>query len=253
MPITNSGFEESYIDIVIRLQNGMIARAVGDSFENSEYSELRRFLVGNPELLAKVPDFLKRCSDIDQFWGFIKYEAPSYRERREIIWKAFRPLIEYLEMKKNTPGLQVISDTLDSYDSENIQSAWQKALDRRFADAEGAITAAKTLVESVCKHVLDDTGGVYGKNDDLPKLWGLASEKLNLSPHQHQEEAFKVILGNCQAVVNTLANIRNRVGDAHGQGRNPVKPLPRHAELVVNLAGTMSAFMIATLRDKSSS
>jgi hypothetical protein len=32
-----------------------------------------------------------------------------------------------------------------------------------------------------------------------------------------------------------MKDLRNRLGDAHGQGKRPVKPLPRHAELTVNM------------------
>jgi Abortive infection C-terminus len=46
--------------------------------------------------------------------------------------------------------------------------------------------------------------------------------------------------------VNYIGTIRNRLGDAHGPGPYRVRPLPRHAELVVNLAGTMATFLIAT-------
>ncbi|MFL5036252.1 MAG: abortive infection family protein [Microvirga sp.] len=42
--------------------------------------------------------------------------------------------------------------------------------------------------------------------------------------------------------VNYLGTIRNRPGDSHGQGGRPVRPRPRHAQLVVNLAGAMSTF-----------
>jgi hypothetical protein len=35
----------------------------------------------------------------------------------------------------------------------------------------------------------------YGSDVDLPKLWALTAENLNLAPHQHQEEVFKAILG----------------------------------------------------------
>jgi hypothetical protein len=36
-----------------------------------------------------------------------------------------------------------------------------------------------------------------------------------------------------------------KVDDAHGQDNRPVKPLPRHAELAVNMAGSMAAFLLA--------
>jgi hypothetical protein len=151
-----------------------------------------------------------------------------------------------------TPGIGPITATLQAFDPEHVHAVWEKALARRTNDPEGAITAARTLLESVCKHILDDAGVTYADDTDLPKLWGLVAEELNLAPAQHQENVFKAILGNCQAVVNNLAAIRNRAGDAHGQGRRrQVKPKARHAELAVNLAGTMASFLVTTWKEKS--
>ena len=148
------------------------------------------------------------------------------------------------------PGDQSIAEVLTAFDTAHVHAAWQKALSRRASDPEGAITTARSLLETVCKHVLDETSVPYDESADLPKLWNLCAEELNLAPSQHDEKVFKAILGNCQSVVNHLAAIRNRISDAHGQGRKPVKPKPRHAELAVNLAGTMAAFLVATWQDR---
>jgi hypothetical protein len=144
------------------------------------------------------------------------------------------------------PADTLISQTLISFDEGSVHHAWQKALDRRARDPEGAITAAKTLLESVCKNIIEEDGGSYGEHDDLPKLYRSAAERLNLAPSQHNEEIFRTILGNCQSVVGSLAGLRNKLGDSHGQGRRHVKPSARHAELAVNLAGSMSMFLVST-------
>lgn len=73
---------------------------------------------------------------------------------------------------------------------------------------------------------------------------------MNLSASQHNEEVFKQILGGCSAIVSGLGTLRNRLGDAHGQGKMPVKPSARHAELAVNLSGSMALFLISTWRNK---
>jgi len=54
-------------------------------------------------------------------------------------------------------------------------------------------------------------------------------------------------------VVSSLGELRNKIGDAHAQGRKPVKPMPRHAALAVNLAGSMAMFLVETWMDKNSS
>lgn len=146
------------------------------------------------------------------------------------------------------PADEAVAEILASLDEAMVHAAWTKALDRRATDPEGAITSARTLLETVCKNILDDLGQDY-RDADLPKLWALCAERLSLAPAQYAETTFKAILGNCQSIVNNLATIRNRLSDAHGQGRRPVKPKPRHAELAVNLAGTMAAFLVATWRE----
>jgi hypothetical protein len=50
--------------------------------------------------------------------------------------------------------------------------------------------------------------------------------------------------------VEGLGAIRNKLSDAHGTGKNSFKPKERHAELAVNLAGTMSMFLIKTYQEK---
>ncbi|MCI0352102.1 MAG: abortive infection family protein [Acidobacteriales bacterium] len=90
----------------------------------------------------------------------------------------------------------------------------------------------------------------YADSDDLPKLYRLTADVLNLSPSQHTEQMFRQILGSCQAIVEGLGAMRNRHSDAHGTGKAGVRPAPRHAELAVNLAGTMATFLLATWESK---
>jgi len=245
-------FDISDIERAYRLQDGLIARATGGAFPGGDnaYRELRRLLAQRADANAKLPDCVRRFSDTKQFWNWIKVESATYAGRQVIINAAFRQLIEYLEGLDRTPGVVPITEALEAFDSDHVHAAWQKALDRRAADPEGAITAARTLLETVCKHVLDDAGATYPDDADLPKLWGMASERLNLAPSQHYEESFKAILGSCQQIVNRLGTLRNKISDAHGQGRRPVRPKPRHAELAVNLAGTMAAFLVATWKER---
>ncbi len=147
-----------------------------------------------------------------------------------------------------SPADDLISTALSSFDEEGVHAAWRKALERRKDDPEGAITAARALLETVCKHIIDEEKGVYGEKDDLPKLYTAVSRLLNLAPSQHTEQVFKGILGNAQAVVEGLGTIRNRLGDSHGQGKRYVRPQARHAELAVNLAGSVAMFLIETWR-----
>jgi hypothetical protein len=93
---------------------------------------------------------------------------------------------------------------------------------------------------------LDESGIAYDEKDDLPKLYRLAAERLKLSPSQHTEQIFKQILGGCKSVVEGLGALRNKLSDAHGKGKKSARPSPRHAQLAVNLAGSMATFIAST-------
>ena len=251
----NDVSEKTILDKVLRLQDSLVSFSTGGAFdgEDAEYQRLRRELTARTDIKSKIPDFVRRYRDLGQYWQFIKHKYGTYKERREYLWEAFNPLIQHLETLDRSPGVQPIAETLQAFDPETVHAIWQKALDRRTDDPEGAITAARTLLETTCKHILDDARVPYPDDADLPKLWALCADTLNLAPQQHQEQVFKAILGNCQSVVNNIAAIRNRVGDAHGQGRKAVKPKPRHAELAVNLAGTMASFLVSTWKERPQS
>ena len=151
-----------------------------------------------------------------------------------------------LETSVQRPADIAVTISLSKVDSLHVQEAWIKALERRATDPDGAITAARALLETVCKHILDEEKVPYGESPDLPKLYGTLAKHLSLAPSQHSEEAFKRILGGCHSVADGLANLRNLLSDAHGKSKASVKPAPRHAELAVNLAGTMAMFLVAT-------
>ncbi|MCF1248765.1 MULTISPECIES: abortive infection family protein [Pseudomonas] len=44
---------------------------------------------------------------------------------------------------------------------------------------------------------------------------------------------------------------RTEQPDAHGKGKSGAKAAPRHAELAVNLAGSMAMFLLATWESRS--
>ena len=227
------------------LQNMLIGQATGASADYQDFDELRRYFLNTPSTKSLLPSFVRTNRDLAQFWQFIKSKFGHYAERRDFIYTEFAPLLDFLE-GASTPSSQGISEVLSKYDPDAVHAAWSKALERAGTDPEGAVTAARSLLETVCKHLLDELGVTYGNSPDITKLYSLISKALNIAPDQHSELVFKQILGGCTTVVCGLGALRNKLGDAHGKGKVSVKPLPRHAKLAVNLAGTMSMFLVET-------
>lgn len=234
------------------LQTMLVTRATGGDSDNSHYQNLRTYFLENPSVKNLVPRFVRTNRNLDQFWQYIKCQDGTYAGRRELIWGAFEELLNHLESKQSLPAEKTISEQLQKFDADGIHFAWSKALERKSSDPEGAITISRTILESVCKHILDAEEVEYNKsNIELSDLYKATAKELNLAPEQHTEQVFKQILGGCSGIINGLGSLRNKLGDAHGKGKAPVKPQERHAELAVNLAGTMALFLIQTYTNKT--
>ena len=79
------------------LQNLLISHATGKQENNADYTRLRQTVLANTTFDAFIPQFIRTCRSLDQFWQFIKRDFKTYAERREYIWTEFNPLLEALE------------------------------------------------------------------------------------------------------------------------------------------------------------
>ncbi len=156
------------------------------------------------------------------------------------------PRYEVKPRPKGAPADDGISAMLAAFSPDDVHARWTAALARRATDPPGAITLSRTLLEDVCKWVLTDAGESFKDGDDLPVLYRRLAKTLKLAPDDYTEKVFKQILGSCQSVVESLGALRNKLGDAHSPGPKRARPLPRHAELAVNLAGAMAVFLVST-------
>jgi hypothetical protein len=233
------------------LKNLLVDHVTGSPRDEREYQQLRKELASNHELCKRLPPWFRTHRTLSDLWNLMKPQFPHYRQRREFLREEFEPAFAFLDEKPSIPFAGLVDEGLRLLEVEHVLKSWDKALTRRLEDPEGAITAARTLLENVCKCILDERR-INHENDDLPGLYGKVASALRLAPSQHTEKLFKQILGSCQAVVEGIGSIRNKLGDAHGSGKSPVKPASRHAELVVNLAGSMAAFLVATYQETKS-
>ncbi|QIJ44710.1 abortive infection family protein (plasmid) [Rhizobium leguminosarum] len=200
-----------------------------------------RFLEGVTSPLAQTPeaqaDLAAAINDLIRHDGF----------RLTIVRRmSGSPVYEVQTAAIGSPSDVAISQALAAYDADTIHARWTEALERRDTNPEGAITLARTLLEDVCKWIIVGAGEEYEEKDDLPALYKKLAKILKLAPDDHTEIVFKQILGSCQSVVESLGSLRNKISDAHSLGPRRVRPAPRHAQLAVNLSGTMATFLVDT-------
>lgn len=241
------------LDAASELKHLMVARVTGASdISSSAYRSARDAIVGDPAAVKLAPECVRVCRSPDEVWTYTKgrFGLDTYQSRREFFQREFEPMLTALERFASAPLDDLVSNDAEALSAASVLAAWRKAIERRSTDPEGAITAARTLLESVCKTILDDMRTSYGPGDDLPKLYRAVSKALKLAPSQYTDDQLRRILGGVTTVVEGLGSLRNRDGDAHGRGRKSYKPSARHAGLAVNLAGSVAVFLMQTWEDR---
>jgi hypothetical protein len=149
----------------------------------------------------------------------------------------------------NASGASVTSDVDFELCSEKGAAYIERQIEKcniklGLADYDGAITNARSLVETVLLELersLDPGAGAY--NGDLVKLYKRVQGLLNLDPGAEAAESLRQILSGLTSVVNGLAGLRNKMSDAHA---TTYKPARHHAKLAVNAATTLVDFMFET-------
>jgi hypothetical protein len=237
---------EDVFERMLELRGLLISRARNETVDPNAYMRLRKELMPILPVRAKLPDFVRTSFTLSDFWAFIQPKFDSYAARQAFLNEQFEPVLSELDPAKQAPADKAVSDTLERVDWEHVQEAWTKALNRRDNDPDGAVTSARSLVESVCKHVLDEGNEPYDQSEKLPKLYSQAAKLLKLSPEQHTEQKLKQILQGCTSVVHGLAAVRNDMSDSHGKPKYGYKAEPRHAEFAVNVAGALASFLVRT-------
>jgi hypothetical protein len=241
------------LDAASELKHLMIARSTGaPKIDTRAYKAARDAVVSDPAAAKLAPECVRVCRSPDEVWTYVKgqFMLETYQSRREFFQREFEPLLTALERFASAPLDDLVSAEAETLNSASVLAAWSKAIERRSADPGGAITAARTLLESVCKTILDDMDETYGPGDDLPKLYRTVSKALKLTPTDYTDEQLRRILGGATTVVEGLGSLRNREGDAHGRGRKNYRPSARHAGLAVNLAGSVAVFLMQTWADR---
>lgn len=119
---------------------------------------------------------------------------------------------------------------------------WIEASRRISIDPPGAITAARTMVETVLKSIIHERGEEPDNSGDLGRLIRQTEKVLEFSPSEHQGE--HQIISGFASVMNGLACLSNNAGDRHGTVGGVGIDDPIIAELCVYACGTIGIFFI---------
>jgi hypothetical protein len=142
-------------------------------------------------------------------------------------------------------GLAPVSqEMLADLDWVRVRSSWAEALDKASEQPAAAIRAARTTLESVCKHICDERGQSYPSNGELSDLYKAVQKCLDLGPEGTNKQVTRQLLSGLGTALGALGAMRNELGDAHGAGISSPTPRPLDARLVVNIAFALAQYFI---------
>ena len=124
---------------------------------------------------------------------------------------------------------------------------WEEAVDRVDADPNGALIAARRLLEATCRQVLDRTSHEISPSADLATLYNHASQALSVASSQQTQQTYKALFGAIYTIVQSVGELDNASGDAQGKPSHAYVSSISEAELAVNLTGTVCIFLLSAL------
>lgn len=241
--------KERLNDVIAEFEKHAISVATNlAGSDYKKYENARDNLISEPLLYSVIPEWIVKNRWGGQFRAFMQQISEHYAPRRKFIWDSIYELRMFIERGAGKPVSLSFDKIKYAIKTANFESLWKKIHSRREEDPEGAITASKTMLESVMKYLLDEVNEKYSEKEGILDLYKKVSKKLNLSPGSHNEKVFKQILQGVSSVVCGFSSIRNKYGDAHGKGKGYIGPDKRHADLAVNLSGTICVFLIETYK-----
>lgn len=141
-------------------------------------------------------------------------------------------------------GLRIAAPGVDLASTGYVRELTDKA-DARLGDGdyEGAITTARTLVESVLVEIEQRvTGRRRDHERDLQGQFTVVRKLLRIDEEREDlDDSFKTMIKGLVQIINGLAPLRNKMSDGHARTR---KPAPHHARFVVNASKSVAYFLV---------
>lgn len=234
------------LNIQLKVGNGSRVPTVIDVLTSTNQTEPEA-IVRVIEAISDPRDFLnepeKHKAVVEYLNKRLKYDGYELRANGNL-WKLF-------SIGNGSIAAESFGNAITSLDYASVEADLQRALNQTDADPEDAITSACSIVESVCKCILDDMKKEYPSKQDIRGLVTEVSKHLKLSPGRDDLPTewaadIKQILGGLASVTGGIGALRTHAGDAHGRGKRKVAVDARVARLAIHAASTVSLFFIET-------
>ncbi len=213
---------------------------------------------GFPSRWQYTEDKLRQFNDSPHMQKVIEgaVDIRDFIETDSFVEDAVRTVNEYLafdgyELTKegkiyrirNNQGIIVEAEAISETEHERAHQQIKKCRTKIEAgDFDGAITNARTMLESIMIGIIEEHSSEEKNNDgDILKLYKEVKAILNLNPTVEIPMTVKQILSGLNSIVSGVAGLSNEFGDRHANKNTAHK---HHAMLAVNSAMTLADFLL---------
>lgn len=230
---------------------------VGNSSRLPALADFLRTLLGEQDGAAKLDRVALRVSEADDYLDKqgLQEKVIAHlnrflaRDGRQIVLHGDRPQLTLVGKSGAVVGS--ISAKAATLDFDTVQRDIKRALDSAENDPEDAVTAACSVIESVCRSILIELKLPLPSKKDIDGLVRAVQEPLGLSPGRSDlpdEIAADVrqVLGGLTTTAKGIGALRTHAGDAHGRERGFKRIDGRIARLAIHGASTLALFLIET-------
>lgn len=159
--------------------------------------------------------------------------------------------VQLVNASTSASVLESLASATHALDLDTVRRDLDRALASAEADPEDAVTAACSVVESVCHSILTELELPLPNAKDVQHLFKAVQAPLGLSPARTDlpDEIVmdvKLVLQGLASMVQGIGALRTHAGDAHGRERGFKRIDPRIARLAIHSASCAALFIIET-------
>jgi Abortive infection C-terminus len=139
-------------------------------------------------------------------------------------------------------GIEPLGLAYSKLSTSEFRKKWMTAYTRLSANPAAAVTAARTLLETVFKTIVSERGGTPDESGNLARLLQQAQNAVGFLRPANQSE-HQIITG-LTSVIGGVAGISNAAGDRHGTAQGITLQDKHLAVLCVHSCGAVGLCFI---------
>ncbi|MBU1087146.1 MAG: abortive infection family protein [Candidatus Omnitrophica bacterium] len=183
----------------------------------------------------------QRYSLIDLCRNPPKYSGmPQEEERKDL-------LRDILSVNGHSP----VSISLDGVTFRSVREQWWVAISRLAESPSGAITAARSLIETTCCAIIAENKEEPIDSGKILELLKKTTAILKLTSNNNVPQSIRKIVNGLYTMFNGLAELSNSAGDRHGNAEGLRITDTTLASIAVHSAGVVSLFLVQLHFDNS--